>query len=139
LNFTLHSERYNIFVGALYQKPTTQVQRELLSDIPLFLMFGVTLPLGKHTQLHCDSSFYSTRSVFPLWHKVRPLSHRIRLDYDGHCWGVSLGFEEKRYRQYGNWKSEHAFSMSLRLDSLGSFTKRFKRPVVLRAPDSYEV
>jgi hypothetical protein len=139
LHFSLHTKKYDIFAAALYQKTSVQRERELLSDIPFFLMFGITVPFGDRAQLHCDSSFYSRRSIFPLWHKLSPLSHRIRLDYNGHCWGAALGFEEKRYRQYGNWKSEHAFSLSLRLDSLGSFTKRFKRPVPFKAPDFYDV
>ena len=65
------------------------------------------------------------------------MSHRFSLDYKGHCWGLALGYEEKRYREYGNWKREHVITVAIKLNSLGSFAKRFKRPVIYRAPASY--
>ena len=62
---------------------------------------------------------------------IKPLLHRVRLAYDGHCWGFYVGFEEKRYREYGNNKSERYFVFSFRLDSIGSFAQRIKQPAML--------
>ena len=86
---------------------------------------------SKHATLSYGGQFYSEKDskLFPF-EGLRPLIHKVRLDYEGHCWGISLGFEEKRYREYGNWKSENFFTLSVRLESLGSFSRKFKKPPV---------
>ena len=58
---------------------------------------------------------------------ITPLIHRVRLDYSGHCWGFYIGFEQKKFNEYGNTRNERAIVFSFRLDSLGSFAKKFKR------------
>jgi hypothetical protein len=136
---SLNLKKTNFFIGALYQKESLQIEREMLSDIPFFTLIGFSMPIGKKAFLHYAGHFYIwDKCVFPLWNEMRPLLHRLSLDYHGHCWGMSLGFEEKRYREYGNWKSEHSITVSVKLDSLGSFRKRFKRPVMYKAPLYYD-
>jgi hypothetical protein len=135
-------KKYNFFLGYLYQKESLQKNRELLSDIPAFALIGISLPLGKQLQINYDGGFYSKyKHLFPMFNTMKPMLHRIRLDYEGHCWGFSLGWEEKRYRQYGNWKSERAVTLALRLESVGSFAQKFRnfrRPLIHRAPASYK-
>lgn len=138
LHTTFNFNKFDFFIGALQQNKALQLERELLSDIPFFLITGASFPVGKKASFHYDGSFYvDEKCVFPIWHVVKPMSHRFSLDYKGHCWGLALGYEEKRYREYGNWKREHVITVAIKLNSLGSFAKRFKRPVIYRAPASY--
>jgi hypothetical protein len=131
--------KYDFYLSYLYQKRALQRDRELVSDVPVFAVAGFTVPIGKHIQIHYDGSFYSRdRHAFPGFGGARPLLNRFKFNYDGHCWGVSFGFEEKRYRQYGKWKSERAITLSLSLESIGSFAQRFRRPVIYKAPKDYE-
>jgi len=112
----------------VYQNSQMQKERELFSDIPHFVLFGVSVPLFKGMHVYYDGLFYSEKDTkfFPF-DGLRPLRHSIRLDYQGHCWGISIGFEEKRYREYGNWQSDQALTLLIRLESLGSVAKRFKK------------
>jgi hypothetical protein len=130
---------FSLFLGYLYQKRALQKERMLFSDIPAFAIVGVTVPTGKKLCFHYDGSFYSKyKHLFPIFNTMKPMLHRLRLDYKGHCWGASIGWEEKRYRQYGKWKSERAITFALRLESIGSFAQKFRRPVISRAPASYK-
>ena len=67
------------------------------------------------------------------------LLHRIHVSHSGHCWGLSLGFEEKRFRQQGELKGERQYFFSFKLDSLVSLTKSFKQePItIMAAPDGF--
>ena len=136
---SLSYEKYSFYLGYLYQKEQLQKERGLLSDISSCALIGFSIPVGKRVLFHYDGNFYSDyKHAFPIFNHMKPTLHRIRLEYEGHCWSTSLGFEEKRYRQYGNWKSEHAITFSLKLESVGSFIKKFKRPIIHRAPAGYE-
>ena len=129
---------FSLFLGYLYQKRSLQKARMLFSDIPAFAIFGITVPAGKKLRFHYDGSFYSKyKHLFPILNTMKPMLHRFRLDYEGHCWGASIGWEEKRYRQYGTWKSERAITFALRLESIGSFAQKFRRPIISRAPSEY--
>lgn len=131
INFNFALGDLNLYLGTLYQHESLQKERELFSDIPHFVTVGFSVPLFKKTMLSYDGHFYSQKGTrFLPFEGLRSLSHAIRLEYNGHCWGVALGFEEKRYREYGNWKSENAYSLFVRLDSLGSFARKFKRPPI---------
>ncbi len=127
LSFSL--KKFKLSLLTLYQNEQLRENRELLADIPHTVIFSISVPLFKKSTLSYDGQFYSKKKsqIFPF-EGLRPLLHRVRLDYRGHCWGVSFGYEEKRYKQYGNWKSERAFSLYVKLDSLGSFARKFKRP-----------
>lgn len=121
--------RFHASLGYLYQNDEMQRRRELLSNIPHFVLFNVALPVSKHATLYYDGQFYSEHkhSFFSLG-SIKPLLHRVRLDYDGHCWGFYIGFEEKKYREYGTEKAEHYFVLSFRLETIGSFAKKIKQP-----------
>ncbi|KKQ49107.1 MAG: Organic solvent tolerance protein [candidate division TM6 bacterium GW2011_GWF2_38_10] len=111
----------------VFQNTSAQKQRDLLSNIPHFLTLNFMLPCSRHTTLYYDSQFYSEhKQHFGDLSSIRPLLQRVRLDYSGHCWGAYIGFEHKKYREYGVDRSEKVFVFSLRLDSLGSFAKKFK-------------
>lgn len=116
-------------IGYLFQDNELQHRRELLSRVPHFLLLGLAVPVSKHATVLYDGQFYAEKNKHLLSiDGVKPLLHRIRLDYEGHCWGFYIGLEEKYYREYGNQRREHAIVFSLRLESLGSFAKKFKRP-----------
>ena len=131
MNFNFSSGQFNIYLSTLYQSRSLQQVRELYSDIPNFVLFGFSVPLIGKTSLHYDGQFYSHKDskVFPF-EGLKPLYHGIKLEIEGHCWGISVGFEEKMYKEYGNWKSDRAFTLFIRLESLGSFTRKFKRPTI---------
>lgn len=127
LHATLFFSKFHIGMGYLFQNRKMQGVRHLLSNIPQFLTINLAVPLSKQTTLVYDSQFYSeTDKHFAQWSNVKPLLHRIRLDYSGHCWGGYAGFEQKRYRECGVNKFENLFVFALRLDSLGSFAKKFR-------------
>lgn len=119
---------FNLGLGYLYQKPKLQDERQLLSQIPHFMLINLAVPFGSNTTLSYEGQFYATRrkSIFSV-DGITPLIHRVRLDYDGHCWGFYLGYEEKRYKEYGMRRNERAIIFAFRLNSLGSFAKKFKR------------
>lgn len=127
-------ERCKIGFGYLYQHDVIQQKRNLLSDIPHFLLIDASIPVGKAMSVHYDGQFYDEFGIKGIFRfsRIRPLLHRFRVDYQGHCWGLSLGYEEKFYRELGNRRSERALVFSIRLDSLGSFAKRFKQPAIIR-------
>jgi len=128
--------RFNTSIGYLYQNTELQKRRELLSNIPHFVLFNLAVPISKHATLRYDGQFYSEHkhSFFSLG-SIKPLLHRIRLDYDGHCWGFYIGFEEKKYREYGTEKAEHYFVFSLKLESIGSFANKIRQPSIDRKKD----
>lgn len=120
-------------LGYLYQHTLMQEKRGLLSNIPHFFLCELAVPLTKELTLKYDGQFYSEtgQHIFGFTN-FKPLLHRVRLDYSGHCWGFYIGYEEKRYREHGVSKGERAFVFSLRLDSLGSFAKKFRNQEVVR-------
>ncbi|MCB9493327.1 MAG: LPS-assembly protein LptD [Epsilonproteobacteria bacterium] len=129
----INTDRFNISLGYLYQDRKAQEVRDILTNVSHFLLLNCQIPLGKCATLFYDAQLYAQgKSSFLKLGTVRPLLHRIRFDYAGHCWGFYLGYEQKRYREFGNNRSEHAVVFSLRLDSLGSFAKKFKRPQFIK-------
>ena len=131
IDLSFNLKEFNFYISSIYQHEKLQQARNLFSDIPNFLILALSIPLVKHTKFSYEGEFYAEKAtvLFPF-QGIRPLQHAIKLHYDGHCWGLSLGYEEKRYKEYGNWKSDKAFTLFLRLDSLGSFARKFKRPSV---------
>ncbi|MBX9831093.1 hypothetical protein K2X40_03990 [Candidatus Babeliales bacterium] len=123
------AERVSLGAGYLYQARDAQQTWGLLANTPHFLLFNGSMPLSKQFSVHYDGQFYAEKGkhFFGLA-QIKPLLHKVRLEYEGHCWGFYLGYEEKKYREIGIDKSERALIFSLRLDSLGSFAKKFKRP-----------
>jgi len=120
-------------MGYLFQHRKMQQVRELLSNTSHFILLDVSVPLGKNLTVRYDGQFYSeTGRHFLELSNLKPLLHRVYCEYNGHCWGCYLGYEEKRYRELGNDKHERAIVFSLRLDSLGSFAKKFKRPTIFK-------
>jgi len=139
IDFSFNLNKYGFFIGYINQKEMLQQRRNLLSDIQSFAMFGLSVPIGKDLKIHYDGSFFTEeKDMFPRISNIKPLYHRTCLDYDGHCWGFSLGFEEKKYKQYGNWKNERAITFAIKLDSIGSFKQKFRRPLIKNAPDDYK-
>ncbi len=137
---SLMVKRVNIALGYLYQKQSLQTSRELLSNIPHFVTVNVAIPLGKHMQLSYDGQFYATqRSSFFFFDGITPLIHRIRFDYDGHCWGFYVGYEQKKYKECGIGRDERAIVFAFRLDSLGSFAKKFRKAPQLLPTQKKEV
>ncbi len=130
--------QFDFYLSTIYQNKKLQETRELYSDLPHFITLGITIPTLKHLTFSYDGQFYSEKDCKLLpFEGLKALTHRVKLDYEGHCWGVALGFEEKNYREYGNWKSERAFTLFVRLESLGSFARKFKRPAVYNSPSIY--
>lgn len=128
LTTELMVKRVKVGIGYLFQKRKMQERRGLLADIPHFIVSWFSVPLGNNMMLSYDAQFYAPlRSSFFFLDGIKPLIHRIRLDYDGHCWGFNIGFEEKKYKEYGIGRNERAIVFTLRLDSLGSFAKKFRR------------
>ncbi|MFH1461321.1 MAG: hypothetical protein ABIF12_00015 [bacterium] len=123
---------FNFYFASVYQHEKLQQQRALFSDIPNFLILSLSVPLVKNAKLLYEGQFYSEKKspVFPV-QGLKPLQHAISIDYQGHCWGISLGYEEKRYKEYGNWKSDKAYTLFIKLESLGSFARKFKPPVAI--------
>lgn len=135
LNLSFDIKAFTFYISSIYQNDKIRLTRELFSDIPNFLILSLGFPLIKNTNLSYEGQFYSKkRSYIVPFEGLRPLQHALKLNYEGHCWGISLGYEEKRYREYGNWKSDKAYTLFLRLDSLGSFARRFKRPAIINKP-----
>ncbi|MFA5075414.1 MAG: hypothetical protein WC436_04920 [Candidatus Babeliales bacterium] len=131
-NFNLG--QFSFTLGTLYQNEGLRKEREFLSDISHFIFFRTSFPLSKSLRFNYNGQFYSSKnSNFLPFEGLRDFAHNVRLDYKGHCWGVSIGFEEKKYRECGDWKSEHSFSLFVKLESLGSFARKFKAPPVYRA------
>ena len=123
--------RYNLNWGYLFQNYQLQDQRNLLSNIPHFWLFGASLPLSRHTSFSYDGQFYCEKNphIF-AFSTLKPLIHRLRVEYEGHCWGISVGFEEKKYREYGNRLAERTWFFAFKLESLGSYSQKYKRPLV---------
>ncbi len=132
IDLAFNFKDFDFYISSVYQHSKLQRVRELFSDIPNFLILSLSIPLVKNTKLFYEGQFYSKKRsmVLPL-EGLRPLQHTIKINYNGHCWGFSIGYEEKRYKEYGNWKSDKAFTLFLRLDSLGSFARKFKRPAII--------
>jgi hypothetical protein len=127
---------FSMYVGLVYQHPRLQRLREVFSDIPSFFLWGAEAPLGKRFKFFYASEFYSDLgSPLGLLKHPKLLVHRFRFDYTGHCWGFAVGYEEKKNRQQGEMRIERSVLFSVKFDSFGSFSKRFKAyPEIERAP-----
>ena len=104
-----------------------------------FVLVGMSMSFGKEFRIGYGSEFYTGCSGLLGIIKDPIVSfHRIKFDYAGHCYGFSVGFEEKRYRQQGVIKGERAYFFAFKLSSLGSFAKRFKQePTIVESPNDY--
>jgi hypothetical protein len=128
INLILNVNKVQFGLGYLFQKRELLDQRMLLSNVPHFITANLTVPIGKSATITYDGQFYaSQRSALFYLDGIAPLIHRVRFNYDGHCWGMYVGFEEKKYKEYGIGRDEQSIVFSFRLDSLGSFAKKFRR------------
>jgi hypothetical protein len=135
IGFNFQAERFSCNLQYVFQKRSIQYTRDLLGRIPHFLTMSLALPLTSHVMLSYEAQLYAPKhdSLFSFT-GVQPLIHRVRLDYEGHCWGCYIGFEQKKYKECSIGRNEQAIVFCLRLDSLGSFANRFKStPQVERA------
>ena len=115
-------------ISYLFQKPQMLEERRYLSTIPHLLHLRIGVPLSKYASLFYEGQYYAPqRSSLFFLDGIKPLIHRVRFEYDGHCWGFFVGFEEKKFKECGIQRNERAIVFSLRLDSLGSFAKKLKR------------
>jgi len=129
INTGLNIGKVNFGFSYLFQKPEIQRRRELLSNIPHFFEASCSIPFGDHGRLVYEGQLYAKQQTHPFaLEGITPLIHRLRFEYDGHCWGFHLGFEQKKYREFGMPRNERAIVFSLRLDSIGSFAKKFRKP-----------
>jgi lipopolysaccharide assembly outer membrane protein LptD (OstA) len=126
-------KRLEASLSWLYQHPDLQKTQEMLSDTPSFLLVGLGLRLSKALRITYNGQFFSKyASIIAPFKGIDALFHKLYFDLKGHCWGLSIGFEEKRYREQGDVKSERGIFLSFKLNSLGSFSSKLKRvPVIL--------
>lgn len=128
----IFKDKLGISASYLFQNRRLQVSREQLTNIPHFVLLNFSIPLSKHASLFYNGQFYDEDNKnFANLAKIKPLIHQIKLDFNGHCWGFYVGFEQKKYREYGNKRTENAIIFALRLDSLGSIAKKFRPPQIL--------
>jgi len=136
INTSVRVGKLHIGLGYLFQNKLVEKNRELLSRIPHSVVASIVVPLGGAANIVYDGQFYAMQQKQPFClNGISPLIHRVRLEYNGHCWGFYLGFEEKKYKEYGIGKNERAIVFALRFDSLGSFAKKFKRPLQVWIPE----
>jgi hypothetical protein len=129
-------QKVKIGLSYLFQKPQMLIERGYLSNIPHLLHLRVGVPLSKYASLSYEAQYYAPQrtSLFFL-DGIKPLIHRVRFEYDAHCWGFFIGIEEKKFKECDVPRNERAIVFSLRLDSLGSFAKKLKRlPSFVRQP-----
>ncbi len=127
---SVHKVHFNM--GYLFQPPSIQRTRELFSNVSHFVLVDFMVPVGKSSTIQYAGQFYVEKGHrFMELANVKPLLHTLRFEYTGHCCGFYVGYEEKKYREFGHDKHERAIVFSLRLNSLGSLAKRFKRPQVM--------
>lgn len=116
-------------LGYLYQDQRSLNKRALLSTVPHFIHLHDEIPLGLHVKLSYEGLFAAEhKKTFGLY----PVLHRLRFDYQGHCWGFYVGVEEKQYREYGNPKTEYSLIFAVSLETLGSFAKKFHPSIEAR-------
>ncbi len=125
--------------GWVYQNQQIQRVRGFLSDIPSFVHCDVSYALGKNGRIGYVGYFAlngdNASAFFP---HIDVLLQRVRFDISGHCWGISLGLETKRYLDQGVLLCEQTYFFSFRLNTLGAFAKHFKyNPMVLNAPRDF--
>ena len=132
-------KQWSLNVGWVHQSRGTQQSRGLLSDIPSFVHMTTGCALEEKFSCMYTASF-ALKGARPssFFAHVDVLLQRLRIDYNGHCWGVSFSFEEKRFSQRGQVKKEQLYCFSFRLQSLGVLAKYFKnKPTILKAPDCF--
>ena len=140
IDFSFSVSRIDVSLSWIYQSPRLQRERELLADVPSFGILEVSMPFTDTLQIGYGSHLFSKKNSPFAWMQDRnALLHRVHISHSGHCWGLSLGFEEKRFRQQGELKGERQYYFSFKLDSLVSLTKSFKQePItIMQAPEGF--
>ncbi len=140
VDFSFSIERLDVSLSWIYQSPKLQRVRELLADVPSFGILEVSVPFTDSLQIGYASHLFSKKNSPFAWIQDRnALLHRVQVSHSGHCWGLSLGFEEKRFRQQGELKGERQYFFSFKLDSLVSLTKSFKQePItIMESPEGF--
>lgn len=121
--FSFTHKKWNWSCGYLYQEKEMQQKRLILSPMAHAWSVACSVPITKKVTLNYDGQF----QVYGDGRRhVSPLIQRVGLRYKGHCWGIFLGFEEKRYQEYGICKTDRLVVFSIRLDTLGSFAKKMR-------------
>lgn len=119
-------------MGYMFQPRILQATRELFSNISHFMLIDFIMPIRDFCTLQYAGQFYVERGYrFMDLAGIKPLLHTVRIEVTGHCAGFYIGYEEKKYREFGHDKHERAIVFSLRVNSLGSLAKRFKRPYIM--------
>jgi len=130
--------KFDARLGWIYQDKKIEFVRHLLADVPSFYLFGLGFQLSKILKLSYEGQFFSTKNSLTPLGDINSLCHRLDMKFNGHCWGLSLGLEEKRFREQGIIKSERGFVLSFKLESLGSIGSRFRaEPQIIEAPEDY--
>lgn len=112
----------------VYLPRKTAQDRSLLTDISHFFKASISLKVGPKITIEYDGNYFLSHEDRTCVDTLKPLSHRGAISYAFDCWRVMFGFEERRYKDFGQWRADHAFVFSVRLDTLGSYAQRFKRP-----------
>jgi hypothetical protein len=128
LTINLLVKKIDFSLSYLFQKPAMLAEMSYLSRLPHLMHLRVGVPLSKYTSLFYEAQYYAPQrtSLFFL-DGIKPIIHRLRFEYKGHCWGFFLGWEEKKFKECDVQRNERSIIFSLRLDSLGSFAKKLKR------------
>jgi len=136
---SINFKNFDAHVGWVFQSRKEQVIRQLLSNVPSFYLFGFSMQANKAMRISYEGQFFSPEnSLISLFQNINALCHRLDVKLNGHCWGISFGLQEKRYRQQGIVRSERGFVFSFKLESLGSFGGRFKPETkIIEAPEDY--
>ncbi len=140
IDFSFLLRNIEFSLSWIYQNRGVQKARELLSDIPSFVLIGIAVPVASASKISYTGHLFSKQnSLVALLRDPKVLLHRVGYDYNGHCWGLSFGFEEKRYRQKGSLKREHQYFLSFRLENLVSLSKHFRHEPItpMMAPEGY--
>jgi hypothetical protein len=122
-------QQFKLDVGYLFTNQETMKIQNLSTDIPHFLNLTTTIPMKKGLFLHYSGMLYAnTSETIFNFKNIQSLAQFIKFEYKGHCWGCSLGFEEKHYKELGITKKDQTFVFSLKIDLLGSVSKKLKTP-----------
>ncbi len=113
--------RLQLSLSYLYQDKALQHKRRLLAHIPHIILLNLALPLTSATTLVYQTQL-SARTC-PHF-AVVPIMHRLCWEYEGHCWGCSIGFEAVNYNKESFDKQARALVLSLYLGARGVQTKQ---------------
>jgi len=123
LGITFKSLRFEIGMQLAHYDPAHAVARELL--------------FAGGTFVSCQAKWYYTHRLCS-WYKsdwyyrrqedvVVGLHQDFGVSYEGHCWKLQCGYEEKRYLHYGRRKKQRSFYMRVSFEELGTLGTKLKQ------------